>query len=169
MQMDQLEIKATIAVDDAGQITGIAWPFGSGPDRVGDLIEKGAFNVAVADLPMLLAHDPESPIGLWDEVKETAEGLQVKGHLFIAESKRAKSVRGLVQGGLITGLSIGYKTKASTKQGPNRVISALDLYEISVVRNPAHPRARISGVKNANAVIAAAFQRAVAAFSKPKA
>ena len=162
--MDRLEIKAAINVDDAGAITGIAWPFGSGPDRVGDLIEKGAFNVAVADLPMLLAHDPEQPIGLWDEVKETTEGLQVKGHLFIAESKRAKSVRGLIQGGLITGLSIGYKTKSSTKRGSNRVISALDLYEISVVRNPAHPRARISSAKDATAAIAEAINRAVVAF-----
>ena len=122
--MDRLEIKASITVDDAGAITGIAWPFGSGPDRLGNLIEKGAFHQAVADLPMLLAHDPEQPVGFWDEVRETNEGLQVKGHLFIAESRRAKSVGGLIQGGLITGLSIGYKTKASTKQGSNRVISA---------------------------------------------
>ncbi len=164
--MQRLEIKAAITVDDAGAITGIAWPFGAGPDRVGDIITKGAFSVAVADLPMLLAHDPESPIGLWDEVKETAEGLQVKGHLFIAESKRAKSVRGLIQGGLITGLSIGFQAKASTKQGPNRVISALDLYEISVVRNPAHPRARISSAKDATAAIAEAINRAVVALRK---
>ena len=161
--MDQLEIKAAITVDDAGAITGIAWPFGAGPDRVGDIITKGAFSLAVTDLPMLLAHDPEKPIGLWDEVKETSEGLQVKGRLFIEESRRAKSVRGLIQGGLITGLSIGYKTKASTKQGSNRVISALELFEISVVRNPAHPRARISSAKDATAAIAEAINRAAVA------
>ena len=98
---------------------------------------------------MLLAHDPEQPIGLWDEVKETSEGLQVKGRLFIDESRRAKSVRGLIQGGLITGLSIGFKTKASTQQGSNRVISALELFEISVVRDPSHPGARIASAKDA--------------------
>jgi HK97 family phage prohead protease len=163
--MDQLEIKATIAVDDAGTITGMAWPFGSA-DSVGDLIEKGAFRIAVADLPMLLAHDPEQPIGLWDEVKETNEGLQVKGRLFIGESRRAKSIRGLIQGGLITGLSIGFKTKASTKKGSNRVISALDLHEISVVRNPAHPRARISSAKDATAAIAEVLHRAAVALRK---
>ena len=38
---DFLEIKASLTVDDAGEISGIAWPFGS-PDRVGDVIEKGA-------------------------------------------------------------------------------------------------------------------------------
>jgi HK97 family phage prohead protease len=164
--MDQLELKASITVDDAGAITGIAWPFGAGPDRVGDIITKGAFSLAVSDLPMLLAHDPEKPIGLWDEVKETSEGLQVKGHLFIDESKRARSVRGLIQGGLITGLSIGFKTKASTRQGSNRLISALDLHEISVVRNPSHPRARISSAKDATAAIAEVLHRPAVALRK---
>ena len=165
--MENLEIKATITVDDAGAITGLAWPFNAGPDALGDLIERGAFNIAVADLPILLAHDPEQPIGLWDSITETSEGLQVKGHLFVNESKRAKSVRGLIQGGLITGLSIGFHTKASTKQGSNRVIQKLDLHEISVVRNPAHPRARISSAKSANAAIAEAITRAVMAFKRP--
>ena len=36
---ERLELKASIAVDEAGEITGIAWPFGT-PDRVGDLIEE---------------------------------------------------------------------------------------------------------------------------------
>lgn len=160
--MDLLEVKAAITVDEAGTITGTAWPFGSA-DSVGDVIEKGAFNVAVADLPMLLAHDPEQPVGLWDEVRETNDGLQVKGRLHIEESRRARSVRGLIQGGLITGLSIGFKTRASTKRGSNRIISALDLHEISVVRNPAHPRARISSAKDATAALAEAITRAAVA------
>lgn len=163
--MDRLEVKATIAIDEAGVITGTAWPFGS-PDRVGDIIQKGAFNVAVADLPMLLAHDPEQPVGLWNEVKESPDGLQVKGQLFIDESKRARAVRGLIQGGLITGLSIGFRTKAATKRGANRIISALDLHEISVVRNPAHPRARIATAKDATAAIAEAINRAAVALRK---
>jgi HK97 family phage prohead protease len=159
--MEKLEIKAAIAVSEAGEITGTAWPFGAGPDRVGDLIEKGAFHVAVADLPMLLAHDPETPVGLWEDVRETPEGLQVKGRLFIDESRRAKAVRGLIQGGLITGLSIGFTTKSATTRGANRLITALDLKEISVVRNPAHPRARIVSAKDATAaIIAEAINRA---------
>jgi hypothetical protein len=58
---DILEVKASISIDDAGTITGNAWPFGS-PDSVGDIITKGAFNVASADLPLLLAHDTSRPI-----------------------------------------------------------------------------------------------------------
>ena len=45
--MDRLEIKAAITVDDAGTITGMAWPFGSA-DSSNDIITKGAFTFAVA-------------------------------------------------------------------------------------------------------------------------
>ena len=60
---DRIEIKAALAVTDAGEITGIAWPFGS-PDRVGDVIEKGALT-APGTLPMLFAHDQGQVIGVW--------------------------------------------------------------------------------------------------------
>ncbi|TIX53174.1 MAG: phage major capsid protein, partial [Mesorhizobium sp.] len=53
--MDKLEIKAAFSVSDAGEITGLAWPFGS-PDSVGDIIHKGAF-AASAALPILFEHD----------------------------------------------------------------------------------------------------------------
>jgi uncharacterized protein len=165
--MDKLEFKATLSIDEAGTISGIAWPFGSA-DSVGDLIQKGAFNVAVTDLPMLLGHNPDDLIGTWDEIKETDEGLHVKGRLHLSESARARAVRGLVQGRLISGLSIGFKTKTSTRQGNNRIISALDLFEVSLVRNPSHPRARVISAKSADSVqaIAAAINRAAAALTR---
>ena len=158
--MDRLEVKASLAVDEAGVITGIAWPFGS-PDSAGDTITKGAFNVPVSDLAILFNHNPSDLIGTWEEVKETPEGLVVKGKLHL-DQPRARAVRGLMQGGLVSGLSIGFRTKASTKQGRNRVISALDLFEISVVRNPSHPRARVTSAKSLNsaAAIAEAINRA---------
>lgn len=160
--MEKLEIKTTLAVDEAGTITGTAWPFGSA-DRVGDIILKGAFHVAVADVPMLFNHDPQDVIGLWDSVEETDAGLVVKGRLDIAESRRARAVRGLIQGGLVSGLSIGFRTKQAQRRGRNRVISALDLFEISVVRNPSHSGARITSTKNATAAIAEAINRAAVA------
>lgn len=166
--MDKIEVKAQLAIDEAGVITGIAWPYGAGPDAVGDLIQKGAFNLAVSDLPMLFQHDPADLIGTWEQVTETEEGLSVKGRLHLAESARARSVRGLVQGGLISGLSIGFRTKASARQGGNRVISELDLFEISLVRNPSHPKARVTSAKNFNSAqaIAAAITRAAAQIRK---
>jgi HK97 family phage prohead protease len=160
---ERLEIKATLAVTEQGEIVGNAWPFGSA-DSVGDIITKGAFNVAVANMPMLFGHNPDDLIGTWDEITETADGLVTKGKLHM-EQPRVRAVHGMIKGGLVSGLSIGFKTKAATKQGRNRVISALDLFEISVVRNPAHPRARITSAKSMNVAvaIAEAINRATAA------
>jgi uncharacterized protein len=165
--MDKLEIKATLSVTDTGELTGIAWPFGE-PDSANDIITKGAFNLAVPELPMLYGHNPDDLVGSWSDATETADGLVVKGKLHM-EQPRARAVHSLIKGGLVSGLSIGFKTKASTRQGRNRVISALDLYEISVVRNPAHPRARIISAKSESSAlaIAEAINRATAAlFSK---
>lgn len=161
--MDKLEIKSTLSVDDVGTLTGIAWPFGSA-DNVGDIITKGAFNLAVENLPMLFQHDPSDLVGTWDEANETPDGFVVKGKLHM-ENPRARAVHGLIKGGLVSGLSIGFKTKASSRQGSNRVISALDLYEISVVRNPSHPRARVTSTKSDTTAlaIAEAINRATAA------
>jgi HK97 family phage prohead protease len=162
--MDKLEIKAKLSVSETGEITGTAWPFNAGPDTTGDLITKGAFNFVSAELPILFQHNPADLIGTWTEAAETNEGLVVKGRLH-TDQPRARTVLGMVKSGLVSGLSIGFKTTAATRQGSNRVISALDLYEISIVRNPAHKMARITGAKSNDTAIAvaAAIERVTAA------
>ncbi|TPW30314.1 HK97 family phage prohead protease, partial [Martelella alba] len=41
--MERFFIETKLAItDDSGAIEGLAWPFGT-PDRIGDVIEKGAF------------------------------------------------------------------------------------------------------------------------------
>lgn len=161
--MDKLEIKSTVTVDDVGTITGTAWPFGS-PDKVGDIIKKGSFNLAVENLPMLFNHDPSDLVGTWNEANETPDGFVVKGQLHM-DQPRARALHGLIKGGLVSGLSIGFKPKAFTRQGRGRVISALDLFEVSLVRNPSHPRARVTSTKSENTAlaIAEAINRATAA------
>jgi HK97 family phage prohead protease len=147
--MNRLEIKAAFGVDTEGAITGTAWPFGS-PDRVGDLIEKGAFASAPQRLPMLFAHDPAEPVGVWDELTETDAGLQVKGRMLVNDVARAREVRALVTAGAIAGLSIGFTTKqAVARKGGGRTIKALELVEISLVTVPCHPGARITSAKSA--------------------
>jgi uncharacterized protein len=153
--MDRLEIKATLGVTDTGEIIGTAWPFNAGPDTTGDLITKGAFGIIPTDLPMLFGHDPADLIGTWTETAETSDGLITKGKLHM-DQPRARAVLSMIKSELITGLSIGFRTKAATTQGRNRVISALDLAEISVVRNPAHPKARIIAAKSNDSAIALA-------------
>jgi len=154
--MIALELKASVSVDDAGAITGTAWPFGS-PDRMGDVIEKGAFGKAKGPLPMLAFHRPDDPVGVWTEIAETAKGLTVKGRLLIDDLPRAKEIRALVQSGAVGGLSIGFMTlKAENRKGGGRTIRAVDLVEISLVSIPAHPGARVTGAKSAAQAIALA-------------
>ncbi|MGM4980940.1 phage major capsid protein [Rhizobium sp. 11_C7_N12_5] len=145
---DRLEIKAALTVDDAGTITGIAWPFGS-PDRVGDVIEKGAI-ASPEVLPMLFAHDQAQVIGVWDEISETPDGLTVKGRLLVDDVERAREVRAMIRTKAVSGLSIGFRTKASKPRQRGRTITALDLHEISVVAVPSHPGAQITSIKAAD-------------------
>jgi HK97 family phage prohead protease len=160
--MDKLEVKATLSVDDTGTITGNAWPFAE-PDSVGDIITKGAFGEIAPDLGMLYQHNPADLIGTWTEIKATDDGLMVKGQLHL-DQPRARSVRTMVLKGLVSDLSIGFRTKASRKVGRNRIIDALDLAEISLVRSGSHPRARITSAKSLDsaAALALALNRAAA-------
>ncbi|MEH2542822.1 HK97 family phage prohead protease [Bradyrhizobium sp. AZCC 1699] len=142
---ERLEIKSTLAVTDEGEIEGNAWVFAE-PDQVGDIIVKGAINVVGSDLPLLFQHDPSDLVGSWSEIKQTDDGLIVKGRLHV-DRPRARSVLAMVKSGLVSGLSIGFKAKSWTQQGRNRVIAALDLFEVSIVRNPSHPKARVLSAK----------------------
>lgn len=147
---DRLEVKAALAVTDAGEISGTAWPFGSA-DRVGDVIEKGAFT-GPDTLPMLFSHDPAQVIGVWDQIAETLEGLTVKGRLLVDDVERAREVRAMVKAGAVSGLSIGFVTRQAKRHAKGRTISALDLHEISLVAVPAHPGARITSVKSVTSI-----------------
>lgn len=144
----RIEVKAALTVDEKGTITGNAWPFGT-PDRVGDVIEKGAF-AARENLPMLFAHDQAQVIGVWDHIGETSEGLTVKGRLLVDDVERAREVRAMIRSKAVTGLSIGFTTKAATPRQRGRTITALDLHEISVVAVPCHPGAQITSIKAAD-------------------
>lgn len=163
--MDRLEFKGSFAVDEAGTITGIAWPFGS-PDRVGDIITKSAFGEIPLPVPMLFGHNPNDAVGAWTEATATDEGLEVKGRLLLGQVARADEVRALVQSGAVGGLSIGFSTKAATPRSGTRgrTITDLELVEISLVSVPSHPGARVRSVKSGLAVtLAEAINRAALA------
>ena len=160
----QLEIKASLDVSDTGEISGIAWPFGSA-DRVGDMIEKGAFAHS-GTVPMLFEHDRKQPIGVWHGIAETTKGLEVHGQLLIADVQRAREVHALVKAGGLSGLSIGFQTTKSAPRMPRgRSIKSLALHEISLVSVPCHPGARVNSVKSdiASAIVET-LQRATATY-----
>lgn len=143
---ERLEIKASFTVDDAGTITGLAWPFGS-PDRVGDVIEKGAIT-APATLPMLFAHDQSQVIGVWDSIAETAEGLQVKGRLLVEDVERAREVRAMIRSKAVTGLSIGFVTKSAKAMNAQMEIA-------EIARAVEHTRRFNEHIANGGAILSA--------------
>lgn len=137
---ENLEIKAKVSIDEAGAVTGVAWPFGK-PDSYGDLIEPSAFNFA-PEIPMLLEHDGRKVVGIWNTYAITDKGLEVKGRLFVEGVDPARDARRYVKAGVMRGLSIGYRLhehKARPEGG--RVLTDLTITEISLCRNPVHPDA----------------------------
>ena len=69
--MQRLEFKAAFTADEAGAISGVAWPFG-GPDRMGDVITPAAFAGAVGKTRPMLSGHPD-PVGVWDSIGTDAE------------------------------------------------------------------------------------------------
>lgn len=165
--MDRLDLTTKqLAVDEDGTIEGIAWPYAT-PDRAGDIIKKGAVRVPVAQLPMLRNHDTDLLIGLWETIEEREDGLHVKGRLDL-KSMMARGVRSQILTGRLNGLSIGFRPQSSHRSGRNRILSAIELVEVSIVREPSHPDARITHSKSFDAArgIAEAINRATAALKQ---
>jgi HK97 family phage prohead protease len=162
--MDTLYFETKLVADDDGAIEALAWPFGT-PDRIGDVIEKGAFASAALPLPMLFGHDLNDPVGAWDSAEEATDGLRLKGRLLVGEVTRAREVRALVRSGAVRGVSIGFRTrKAVSRKGGGRTITDLELLEASLVTIPMHPGAKVTSAKSAlrALALASAINRATA-------
>lgn len=166
--MDRVYIETKIAATDDGTVEGLAWKFAQ-PDRIGDVIVKGAFVGATVPLPMLFGHDQNDPVGTWDIAEERADGLHLKGRLLIEDVARAREVRALVRSGAVRGISIGFRTlKSANRPRGGRTISQLELLEASLVTIPMHPGARVTSAKTAvkALTLAASLQRAAAQLAK---
>lgn len=166
--MDRLFLETKILAHDDGAVTGVAWKFDQ-PDRIGDIIEKGAFVDAALPMPMLFGHDMNDPIGTWDTAEEKSDGLHIAGRLLVDDVSRAREVRALVKAGAVRGISIGFITKkAKSRKGGGRTISQLELLEASLVTIPMHPGARVTSAKSAveALMLATAINRATAQLSK---
>ena len=140
---------------DKGMFEGYASIFGN-KDLGNDVIEKGAFmrslrRKGARKIKMLYQHDTKEPIGVFDTVKEDADGLYVKGRLAMGTQK-GREVYELMKMGAIDGLSVGYRVDAKGHHYDDkrkyRVLKEVDLMEISAVTFPMNPRARISAVKS---------------------
>ena len=139
-----------IKVTDGVEIEGYASLFGH-RDQGGDVVQEGAYRKSLAALKakgrsvkMLWQHDPAQPIGVWDELREDARGLWVKGRILTEVAQGAEAMA-LVTAGAIEGLSIGYRTKrARQADSGRRVLTEVELWEVSLVTFPMLPTARIA-------------------------
>jgi HK97 family phage prohead protease len=119
-------------------------------DQGGDVVDCGAYQKSLGlskskgrTIKMLWQHDPTQPIGVWDEVREDAKGLWVKGRL-LPDVAKAREAAALLEAGAIDGLSIGYRTVKATKDDSGkRHLSQLELWEVSLVTFPMLPDARV--------------------------
>lgn len=138
-----------LTVTDGMDIAGYASFFGD-PDQGGDIVVKGAYAASLKrmqtegrQIKMLWQHDPAQPIGIWDEVREDARGLHVKGRL-LESVGRGREAAALIAAGAIDGLSIGYRTvKAVKNDKGRRLLQELELWEVSLVTFPMLPSARV--------------------------
>lgn len=152
--------------EDAGTFSGYASVFGE-PDSYGDTIAPGAFAKTIGrrssgPVAMFWNHNPDEPIGTWASLEEDTRGLKVSGKLVTATTRGADTLA-LLKAGAVSGLSIGFRALAAGR-GPNggRVLTQIELVEISVVSLPAASKARITNVKGAGSPVgAAAFLTAI--------
>lgn len=166
--MDRVYLETKIEASDDGTVEGLAWKYAE-PDRIGDMIQKGAFTGAAWPLPMLFGHDQNDPVGTWDIGEDRSEGLHLKGRLLVDDVPRAREVRALVRSGAVRGISIGFRTKkAANRPRGGRTISELELLEASLVTIPMHPGARVTSAKTAVRALslAAQLQRASALLAR---
>ncbi|SFT44831.1 hypothetical protein SAMN05216236_10243 [Sedimentitalea nanhaiensis] len=139
-----------LSVSEDAVIEGYASLFGQA-DQGGDIVQKGAYARSITALEkagrrvkMLWQHDPAQPIGVWDVVREDGEGLWVKGRLLDCTLK-GREAAALIAAGAIDGLSIGYRTtKASKNDKGQRLLTELELWEVSLVTFPMLPSARVA-------------------------
>lgn len=139
-----------LEVREGSVICGYASVFGA-EDQGNDVVEAGAYAVSLEALKakggrvkMLWQHDPTQPIGIWDDVREDSTGLWVKGRLLDSVAKGREAIA-LIEAGALDGLSIGYRTRKATKNSKGqRLLTELELWEVSLVTFPMLPSARIT-------------------------
>jgi HK97 family phage prohead protease len=136
---------------DTGSFEGLVSVYGN-VDLGGDVVEAGAFKEIVKTrdgmLRVLYGHDTRQPIGK-AIVTDTHIGLALKGQLNLRVG-RARDAYELMKDGTLDGLSIGFDILpggASIDDQGIRHLSALKLWEGSLVTFGMNPAALVSGVK----------------------
>lgn len=139
-----------------GRIAGYAATYDV--DRVDDRIVPGAFSKTISNFKtagrpvrMYYQHDDKEIIGAFipQTMREDERGLYVEGDINL-EVQRGREVYALAKQGVLTDMSIGYSVKDFDIKDGIRELKEIELWEISVVSEPANPKAKITAVKSIN-------------------
>lgn len=134
------------SLDDDGTISGIAVGYGD-VDHGGDIVARGSVLLeGRKSIPMLLHHDRTRPVGVWTEFEDKTDGLHVKGRM--GTSTAAREARDDVRAGIMTGLSMGFRTLKHRLEGKSRHLLQVGLHEISLVTVPMNNRTRVLSIKD---------------------
>ena len=149
-------LKTVFTLETKAQAEGVFRGYASIFDEVdshNDRVVRGAFKKSLAlatqegNLPkMLWQHDEKDVIGVWTLIKEDEKGLYVEGKL-LNDVTKAREAQALIREKALDGLSIGYRVKealCSREEGAVRLLTEVDLLEISLVTFPANSGSRIS-------------------------
>lgn len=162
---DLLNCEVRFAADDTGTFTGHAAVFGE-RNSFNEIVRPGAFARTLLEHharsthpPMLWSHRSDEIIGVWTDLREDATGLAVTGKL-VTETARGKEAHALLKAGALNGLSIGFRARQQ-ERGANgiRILTDIELVEISLVALPSAGSARIKQVRAAADL--SAFTRAI--------
>ena len=123
-------------------------------DQMQDVVRAGAFAASLvrrsAPLPLLVEHEPRLVAGIWTDVREDGRGLFLCGEIRDDQPGAARAKRMIARG--VDGLSIGFVPIVQHRTKAGRVLSEIELLEVSIVTHPMQPQARFK--------LAQAFARA---------
>lgn len=148
--MEYLNLPIEVKADkEARTIEGLGSVFHN-IDGGRDVVLPGAFAKSIASgrsVRMLWQHKSDHVVGKWDEIRETGEGLYLKGR--ILNTTLGNDTYELVKEGAVSGLSIGYGVKDSSldRKTGVRQLKELTLHEVSIVTFPMNELATITRVK----------------------
>lgn len=128
-------------------------------DQQYDKVVRGAFVEQKArDVKLLWQHRSAEPLGKVLELREDDIGLNITAQLLM-KLQRAQEAYELLQHEVINGLSIGYvPTDYHIEESGIRVLTKVKLWEISLVTFPANEEARVTAVKESQALEEAIYR-----------
>lgn len=139
---------------DTGTFSGHAAIFGE-VNQHREIVQRGAFQRSLAEHQangswplMRYEHRPGDEVGAWDAIREDDRGLFVAGR-FLLETRSGAEAHTRVKRRAINGLSIGFNIRGSTRRPDGvRVLTDIDLQEISIVGLPSARGARITDIRS---------------------